>query len=248
MSVPGEVPRVVLLTPFYGQVPFQYMQTLNMPTRNRELVNVTHKVACSTSILTKCFNQLLCSALDLRDEGKVTHMAMAHSDIIAEPFWLETLWGEMWLHAADLVSAVVPIKDQEGRTSTAIGLESDRWAVPTCIYSKDRSRLPDTFGPEACCDEGEVLLVNTGLFLADLRRPWWDDFAFTFTDRIVKRADGKREAECRSEDWEMSHHLAQHGARVMATWKIGLEHVGSYSYKHPVAAVEVKAEALAAIA
>jgi hypothetical protein len=156
---------------------------------------------------------------------------MAHSDIVAEPGWLDTLWSEMWLYNLDLISAVVPIKGPTGRTSTAIGSTSDPWKVHRCIFDKDRKRYPPTFGPEHVCAPGEVLLVNTGLMLLDLRRPFWDDFAFSFHDRIRKTPSG-RVAENRSEDWEMSHFLHRVGARYMATWRPKLSHEGIKRYKN----------------
>lgn len=221
----GFVPRVALVTPYYGPVAMGLRQTLNLAVRDRSYVSVSVEVQSTSSVLPHCFNQLLAAALDARDVGKATHLAMAHADIIADPGWLDVLWGEMWRTGADLVSAVVPIKGPTGRTSTAIGVESDRWSVKRCIFDKDREKLPATFGPEDVCGEGEVLLVNTGLFLADLRCPWWDDFAFTFHARIKKTVTG-RVAECRSEDWELSHHMHAAGAKYLATWKARLRHEG----------------------
>lgn len=233
----NDTPRVILCTPHYGQVSMGLLHTINGAVRDRSLLTVNLQAQSSSSVLPHCFNELLCVALHARDTAKVTHLAMCHSDILAETGWLDTLWGEMWYHGADLISAVVPIKAMNGRTSTAIGDANDRWKVKRCVYLKDRATLPETFGPEHVCGEGERLLVNTGLFLADLRRPWWDDFAFQFHTRIVKDGDGVRRPECRSEDWEMSHHLADHGARVMATWKVRLRHEGGYKFpSHPEAA------------
>lgn len=224
-----DVPEVCLVTPYYGPVAMGLLQTINGAVKDRRLLRVVMQAQSSTSVLPHCFNQLLALALDARDRGQVTHLAMCHADILAEPGWLDTLWAEMWYHQADLVSAVVPIKGPTGRTSTAVGDAADRWCVKRCVNLRDRRTLPPTFGPEAVCREGEVLLVNTGLFLADLRRPYWDDFAFEFHTRIRSTPSG-RVAECRSEDWELSHHLHEAGARVMATWKVKLQHEGTAKY------------------
>ncbi len=66
--------------------------------------------------------------------------------------------------------------------------------------------------------------------LLDLRRPWWDDFAFQFHSRINRKTndDGTVHHSCesRSEDWEMSHHLHAAGARYGATWRVKLKHEG----------------------
>ena len=225
----NEVPRVILVTPHYGQVSMGLIRTLTMAVRDHSIISVVTRVESSSSVLPHCFNQLLAVALNQRDEGRVTHLAMAHSDILAEPGWLDTLWSEMWLRQADLISAVIPIKGPTGRTSTAIGSEDDPWEVRRCINIKDRRTLPETFATEEVCQPGEVLLVNTGLFLADLRRPWWDDFAFQFHTRLRKTAAGWV-ADCRSEDWELSHHLHQHKARYLATFKVRLRHDGHKLY------------------
>jgi hypothetical protein len=66
--------------------------------------------------------------------------------------------------------------------------------------------------------------------LLDLRRPYWDDFAFEFHTRITRNPDGTRSASCRSEDWEMSHHLHDHGAPYGATWRVKLRHEGNARY------------------
>jgi hypothetical protein len=94
---------------------------------------------------------------------------------------------------------------------------------------KDRDKLPPTFGSEAVCKPGEVLLVNTGLMLLDLRWPGWDGFAFQFHTDIDKTPSG-RVARCRSEDWEMSHYLHKHKAKYLATWKPKLKHEGGKKY------------------
>lgn len=222
-------PQVVLVTPHYGNVSMGWHNTLNKAVRDRRAVHAVREACCSSSVLPLAFNQCLAVALNLRDEGVVTHMAMVHSDIIASPGWLDLLWSEMWTHNLDLISAVVPIKGPAGRTSTAIGSEDDPWVVKRCFFDRDRKRYPLTFTAKDVCRDGEVLLVNTALFLADLRRPWWDNFAFQLHSRVVKKPDGYI-AECRSEDWEMSHHLHKAGAKYAATWKPKLFHEGNARY------------------
>lgn len=215
--------RVALVTPHYGQVSMGLLNTLQYASL-KGLVRSLRAV--SSSVLPHTFNTLLGAALDARDRGEVTHLAMAHSDILAEPGWLDGLWAEMQTTGADLVSAVVPIKEGSTRTSTAIGLEADPWAVVRCLHLEDRADMPETFGPADVCGAGEVLLLNTGLFLADLRRPWWDDFAFTFHCRLSRQPDGTRVAESRPEDWELSRHLHAAGAKIRGTWKVRLSHEG----------------------
>ena len=125
------------------------------------------------------------------------------------------------------------------RTSTGIGLEHDRWQVPRCLFLDDLSKLPQTFGPEHVCGKGEVLLVNTGCWLADLNHPFWDWFAtvgqdglsgFNIRSRLVgkKTLDGTTEwgVDTRSEDWELSHEMHKFGLRYMITQRVKLWHEG----------------------
>lgn len=209
-----------------------FTDTLRGARRDRDLLQVVREVKSSSSLLPTAFNECLAVALQFRDQGLVTHIAMCHSDIAAESGWLDTLWGEMWFHGADLVSTVVPIKNSTGRTSTAIGNTNDRWNIKRCLGLEECKRLPQTFGPEHVCRDGEVLLVNTGLWLADLRKSWWNGFAFNLHSRIDNPAPGVYTVETRSEDWEMSHHLHEHGARVMVTRKVRLKHEGPSAWKN----------------
>ena len=184
-----------------------------------------------SSLLPRTFNTLFCEAMDLRDEGKCTHFAMLHDDIWPDNFWLNVLWREMQASGADLVSVVMPIKDAPWwRTSTAIGLVDDPWVVPRYIRAEDREVLPVTFGPEHVCQEGEVLLHNTGCWLADLRHSCWDEFCdvggFGFETRITKEPDGTRLSWIQSEDWRMSRFIQARGARAVATYAVKARHRG----------------------
>lgn len=226
------MPQVFLGMPRYGAVAMGAARNFCAPSSSAEHVPNDVKVRVvawsehSTSLLTLGFNVLLGEALCWRDQGRCTHFAMIHSDIEPAAMWLNALWAEMRRTGADLISAVVPLKDHTGRTSTAISRVDNPWKLERYIMLADRDWLPSTFAAKDCCKEGEELLVNTGLWLADLRRPWWDDFAFHAVDRILKREDGTREASCRSEDWEMSRHLNRAGAKVVATWVVPLAHHG----------------------
>lgn len=186
----------------------------------------------ASSLLPRTFNTLFCEAMDLRDEGKCTHFAMLHDDIWPDNFWLNTLWREMRKAEADLVSVVMPIRDVPWwRSSTAIGLVDNPWVVPRYIRAEDREVLPLTFGPEDVCGPGEVLLHNTGCWLADLRRPYWDAFneagGFNFDTRITRDENGKRLSWIQSEDWKMSRFIQSQGARAVATYAVTARHRGA---------------------
>src|SRR5215469_11944582 len=71
------------------------------------------------SLLSYVFNRLWCECLNMRRERPVTHFAMLHADMCPDPGWLDILVTELERTGADVMSAVAPIKDQRGLTSTA---------------------------------------------------------------------------------------------------------------------------------
>ncbi len=189
-----------------------------------------NSVAISGS-LAHSFNTLLASALDFRDAGRVTHFAMLHDDIAPSGPWVTQLWRVMRTTGADLVSAVVPIKEEPpGRTSTAIGSREDHWLVNRYIWLGEKATLPPTFVQDDVCEPTEVLLANTGCWLADITKPWWDEFAdaggFYQTARIVRNPDGSRSSQFNPEDWRMSRFLETRGCRIACTWEVPLRHGG----------------------
>ena len=185
---------------------------------------------CGNSFLCGSFNTLLAGALDLCDAGVITHFAMIHSDVEPSGFWLDELWAEMESSGVAVISSVISIKDDvpDPPTSTAIGCRWNRWKVRRCLRLSDRARLPETFGAaDVCEDDDEVLLLNTGLWLADLRHPFWSDWTgFNVAARITRDESGRRVAQQRTEDWEWSHDLAEAAVPVAATWRVPVVHRG----------------------
>ena len=248
------VPKVFLALPgYHNPAPqsvlarFTAVDQVNPPSEEDRVDMVRWRVAAG-SLLPKSFNTPLCEAMDLRDAGEVTHFAMLHDDVWPDNGWITTLWREMRAHDADLISAVVPIKDAPWwRSSTAIGLKSDPWPIPRFIRAQDQATLPETFGPEHVCGDGEVLLVNTGCWLADITRPWWDEFVdaggFTFHTRTTRGKSNERITWIQPEDWIMSRFLQERGARVMATYAVPIRHFGqcwwsNYDDPHSMYAVD----------
>jgi hypothetical protein len=196
---------------------------------DRSCVDVVAVVDCASSFLCGSFNNLIAKALDERDGGRVTHFAMIHADIEAPQGWVDRLWGIMSTHRADVVSAIVPIKDDNSdpRTSTAIGNRHDPWHVRRNLMVSEVLALPETFGPELVCSEHDVLLWNTGLWLADLRHPFWDIFTgFDTRARICRKPDGSRFAQQDTEDWRLSRQMDAAGARVVVTRALPVRHWG----------------------
>lgn len=175
-------------------------------------------------LLNHNFNRYWAEALNQRDESGATHFAMIHNDVCPEHGWANVLLDELTRLDADVVSAIVPLKDWRGLTSTA-AYDGDPWQRKR-LSMREVCELPDdTFDSF----DGLPLLLNTGLWICDIRKDWCDDWHFRSEERIVDR-NGRRVAEVLPEDWAFSHWLNQRGAATYATRKIKLRHVGSLDF------------------
>lgn len=202
--------------------------------------SVVHK---QVSLLAFGFNQLWCMALNNRH--LFTHFLMLHADVVPKSnAFLDTLVKEMERTQADVLSVVMPLKDEKGLTSTA--LIPDLATAHELGSRKPRRRLalaeiedlPETFDARDAVaglnrskhpfgDAGNpALLVNTGFMLVDLREPWIEQVHFTINDRVWKNADGKWGADVEPEDWYFSARAAAEGARVCATRCVQANHLG----------------------
>lgn len=185
-----------------------------------------------SSLMCRNFNILYAMALEQRDLGQATHFAMLHADVEPEAFWLDTLMDVMDSRGVDIVSAIIPVKQMVGLTSTAIEHATNEWGVERRLTMHEVMKLPVTFGTEIC--PGRKLLLNDGLMLVDLRGEWADQESVCFhtPNRIVreKQPDGKmkRIVECVSEDWYFSREAQRHGAKVVATRKVPVMHHGGH--------------------
>jgi hypothetical protein len=167
---------------------------------------------------------------------------MLHSDVRPAPWWLDRLFEELVRLRADVVSTVSAMKDDRGLTTTAIGLAEEPYGFVRRLTMHEIMRLPETFCfrdllDAGLAEEGQCLLVNTGCWLCDLRKPWVTalDAAgnyrvyFTTTDRIRPNAAGDVEdpiVDVASEDWNFSRMLAREGASVWATRRVNAKHAG----------------------
>lgn len=190
------------------------------PCKRNQVVALIKPIS---SVLTHSFNQAWAGVLDMRDSDvPVKYFAMLHDDIAPEPWWVDILIDELERLAADVVSAVVPIKGPDGTTSTAVDT-GDIW-LPRRLTMTEVMDLPETFGAE---DVGGPLLLNTGCWVADITKPWVDEVCFDFLNRIRRTSSGLRVAECVPEDWLNSHRLNELGCKLYATRKVKLEHHGN---------------------
>lgn len=177
----------------------------------------------ASSICTFNFNQLWCGALNLREKEGVTHFLLWHADVIPlGKEWLDVLFEEMAANKADVLSAIIPIKDERGLTSTAFDLGNWKAARMTQKQALN-PEFPDTW-------TAPNLLLNTGLMLVDMRKPWVEKICFTINDRIVFE-NGQWKAYCEPEDWNFSRQCHKLDLRLFVTRKVITEHCGYKAYR-----------------
>lgn len=206
----------------------------------------------STSMLTRSFNMLTCEALNHyhgtggRPAHQFGYLAMLHDDVVPDeperledgtlgPAWLDTMLDELDRTGADLLSSVVPIKNECALTSTAV--EVGDFYSPRRLTMQEVMRLPETFtaadvpwaGPDA------RLLVNTGCWVARFDPAVWEKFVDPewcadggragWRDwNTVRRVNGEWVAYDQAEDWGCAREFHRLGMKVMATRKVGLYH------------------------
>lgn len=176
----------------------------------------------TVSLLAWNFNSGWAHALNMRQRGEIDAFCMLHADIQPlEMKWMEWLREEMLANQAQVMSAVVPIKNDQGLTSTAIDTD-DPW-FPRRLTMHEIMHRPVTWTHPR-------LLVNTGMLMVDFREPWVEQVRFTIQDRIVKDAKGQWEAQVLPEDWDFSRQVKAQGQAVWVTRRVPLSHIGMRHY------------------
>lgn len=207
-----DAPQVLIGIPCYASHTVQNTPAiLNAVTRP----NVSWMIQ-SSSLLTLNFNNLWCEALNRRAAG-LTHFLLLHADV--EPLeedWLELLLGEMRSARAQVLSAVVPIKNADGQTSTA--RDTDPW--------HPRRYTTEEVRQQAVTWTERDLLVNTGCLLVDMRQSWVERICFTINDRIARTSAGW-EALAEPEDWHFSRQCRRLNVPVWATRRLRIRHWGA---------------------
>lgn len=204
-----------------------------------------------TSLLASACNNLWADALNRRTQENLKWFVMVHADVVPEPMFADKLIAIAEKYDADLVSAVIPIKDDNGLTSTAIS-GPDHFTRYTRLTTKQVNHpfFPETFDAVMACDAlfnrlpdelkipksqpvylSSNLLVNTGCMVARLDREWCAHSFFTINDRIIVQPGGRFAAEVEPEDWFFSRTVAELGGKVMATRTVRVEHLGGIPYR-----------------
>lgn len=209
--------KIFFAVPHYGGITAGAIPAITHPSNTEEV----HYYSRGSSLLAHNFNNLLCLALN---EGSYTHFVMMHSDISPPQAWVDVLLAELAASNADIISAVVPIKDMQGLTSTAILREEGIRR----ITMKELDLLPTTFTNELFAPY--PLLVNTGMLLFPMK-PWVTEFpGFTIEDKITHHPDGKYVAHVMPEDWGFSLWANKAGLRIAATKAVKISHHGDADY------------------
>lgn len=219
-------PHVFLVMPFYGRVEPGAARGKYVGATDGRLQLIHHETGTSSPPHT--FDCLWADALNARSSipGGIDFFAMIHQDIIPERFWLDRLHEEIVRLKADVVSAVIPIKNQDGFCSTGIQNKDGRKR----FTMHELAGLPATFDAASAGFPGSTLLINTGLWIGDFRKPWVEQINFRHETRIEKLPDGKFKAHLEPEDWLFSRDVQDLGGKVYATRKIKAAHKGDWDF------------------
>lgn len=184
------------------------------------------RVDASGTILTENFNRIWATMLNTRQTHGATHFVMMHDDVVPKGEWLETLMDELETSGADILSAVIPIKDELGLTSTGISVQ-DVKQLPRRLTMTEACELPITFGADEIQENAKLinmhLLINTGLWICKLG-DWCERICFHTIDWMTKTAEGKYKTRTVPEDWCFSWDASRLGLNVKATRAVNLYH------------------------
>jgi len=219
---------VFIAVPHHSELAPQSLEGLMLATaRHRYSVNTE-----GGSLLALMFNLLWCRALNQRSQCGWTHFAMHHSDVEAPAGWVDVLIDEMDRVEADIISAVIAIKDNRGLTST--GWQGPETKRIRRLTVREALQLPPTFSaadlPTLGKPAGQHLMVNTGLWVCRFTDSWIEEVCFTIRDAIGRLPDGRFWPRCVPEDWGFSAWCAERGLKVFATRAVSVIHHGRAGY------------------
>lgn len=248
----SERAKVFLALPSYGQDAPEAKMMAVWCSDGRHTV----AIRCGTSsILPDTFNQLWCEALNTREKEGWTHFAMAHSDVRADTYWLDKLIAEQREVGADVLAAVIAIKDElnqaRGATSTALIHKATNVHRRLTLSDIHKEFSSPTFEAPT----GFVLCMNTGLWCCDFTKPWVGEVdenditkvSFRFVN-FIKRDRGIYKPRNFPEDWNFSLDCEKLGVKVFCTRKLVVEHCGRKWYTNQLPEAQNAAEAARQVA
>ncbi len=170
----------------------------------------------------------------LRHE-RISHFVMLHDDVSPDAGWIDTLYEDLENSGADLMAAVVPIKDHLGITSTAIDNPDNKLCIERRLSMAEVYTLPEVFSSADCGYPNNRLLANTGCWIVNLNLPFLRDkkpngalkLRFNIEDEIFWDPVSRMwTAQVAPEDWNFSRDFQALGGKVMCTRRVKLDHWG----------------------
>lgn len=229
--------KVALLgMPAYGGPSMAAARAFFRARANPEELKLTYQQA---SLLDSNCCALWAQALNLSRAGRAPdYFAMLHADVQPPDFWLDALIEELEAENLDVLSAVVPIKDRHGLTSTALGKPDleDAWRCLCRVTMAELHRMPETFTAADLGHPDKPLLFNTGCFVCRFDERWAKHVAFSSRTRIVfDPQDSRYLVEAEPEDWAFARACHRQGLRIACTRRLPLSHRGQtdFANDHP---------------
>lgn len=222
--------RIALFIPHYGAL------DLTCPA----LVSHSYAIAPSSphfgqpfahgdARLTFNFNAGWCHALNM--VPRPTRFVMQHTDVKPlTPCWLDVLEAERARCGADVLSVLLPLKNDEGHSSTMV--EDRKTGRVRRLSMAEALGGPMTFDAAALGFPDYRMLFSTGLWICDFTKRWVEKVCFQVRDRIMRQPGGEFAPEQVEEAWTFAHQLYSFGARIMTTRCVAALHVGDREYSN----------------
>jgi hypothetical protein len=217
--------RVFLGMPYNGKIEPETWDTALDALKSPKGLNV-YAWRSNWSLLERSFNDCLEKCLN---RGDCDYWLLLHSDLGLSHGFLPAMIAEIEHHDLDALHAVVPIKNSEGLTSTAVAYSDDPWDTVRRITTTELKSLPDTFDIDTIRERydpnAKILLPNTGCLMFRIG-DWLNDFpGFAGHNRMMLYGDTWK-AEVVPEDWNFGYWAAANGVRVGGTKAVVTKHYG----------------------
>lgn len=232
-----------------SQLEHKTASAIHFPSKRTDLDIL--KIFSTSSLLATNFNRIWSTALNYNaerpQEKHIKWFFLLHGDIVPEPNWVDKLIALAEKHETDLLSVVVPFKDQSGLTSTALG-SPDPFNIVSRLTMHQVMELPPTFGAadvhkyfslhDGIVSQAQAeltdypLLVNSGCIIVNMQMPYARSLYFTINDHIRTDKQGRLYPVTDPEDWFFSRLIQSHGGKVMATREVEVAHVGQRNYNN----------------
>jgi hypothetical protein len=165
---------------------------------------------------------------------KYSHWCLVHDDIRFPVGAIDVLIDEMNRVGADVISAVIAIKNDTDNTSTGL---RDPFSHDNRLFTRTEchEQLPETFCAKDAREAGfrigrdDTLLVNTGLLVVRWDLPCIAEFPGFETRHFLQIRNGEMEAGELTEDWNFSEWAQRRGLKVFASRKVPVVHIGDWA-------------------